>query len=80
MWGARQRAIERAVPLVPDRALVRLVAAASLCDGIAKGLRQPGWPLDPWDALRRLVLMTLRFTSAPPQARGASRPVLALTA
>jgi DNA polymerase-3 subunit delta len=80
VWGARQRAIERAVPLLPDRGLVRLVAAASLCDGIAKGLRQADWPLDPWSALRRLMLMTLHFTSAPPRSRGASRPALALTA
>jgi DNA polymerase III subunit delta len=80
VWGARQRAIERATPLLPDRGLVRLIVAASLCDGITKGLRQPDWPLDPWDALRRLVLMTLRFTTPAPRARDSSRPPLALTA
>jgi len=80
VWGARQRALERAVPMVSDRALVRLIAAASLCDGIAKGLRRPDWPTDPWDALRRLVLLTLRFTAAAPRARGGPRPPLALSA
>ncbi len=80
VWGARQRAIERAVPLVSDRAVVRLVAAASLCDGIAKGLRRPDWPIDPWAALRRLVLLTMRFTAAGPRPRGGTRPPLALTA
>jgi DNA polymerase III subunit delta len=81
VWGARQRAIERAVTQLSDRALLRLIAAASICDGVVKGLRRPDWPADPWDALRRLVLMTLRFTMpAPRAARGATRPPLALTA
>jgi len=80
VWGPRQRAIERAVPLLSDRALVRLIAAASVCDGIAKGLRQPDWPLDAWDALRRLVLMTLSLTQVPAGAKGAARAPLALTA
>lgn len=85
VWGPRQRLMERAVPLLSERALARLVRAASLCDGIAKGLPQADWPTDPWDALRRLVLMTLHFTAAP--ARGAGkgssppvqRPPLVLT-
>jgi DNA polymerase III subunit delta len=81
VWGPRQRSIERAAPLLSDRALVRLIAAASVCDGIAKGLRQPDWPLDPWDALRRLVLMTLRFTHTPQRgAEGSRRAPLALMA
>ena len=64
VWGPRQRQIERAAPLLSQRALTRLVMAASLCDGIAKGLRRPDWPEDPWEALRRLILMTLHFTAA----------------
>ena len=81
VWGARQRAIERAVGQIGDRALTRLIMAASLSDGVAKGLRRPDWPADPWDAVRRLVLMTLRFTMpASPAARGQPRPPLALTA
>jgi DNA polymerase-3 subunit delta len=63
VWGGRQRSIERAVPAFSSRALARLVAAASICDGVTKGLRQRDWPDDPWDALRRLMLMTLHFTA-----------------
>ena len=64
VWGPRQRLIERALPRLPARALSRLVVAASLCDGIVKGLRRPDWPEDPWQSLQRLVLMTLHFTAA----------------
>ena len=73
VWGPRQRQIERAVALLSQRALTRLVGAASLCDGITKGLRQPDWPDDPWEALRRLILMTLHFT-APRQSGGRAAP------
>jgi DNA polymerase-3 subunit delta len=27
---------------------------------VLKGLRHPDWPIEPWDALRRLVLMMLQ--------------------
>ena len=73
VWGPRQRPIERAAALLSQRALTRLVGAASLCDGITKGLRQPDWPDDPWEALRRLILMTLHFT-APRQNAGRATP------
>ena len=73
VWGPRQRLIERALPRLPARALSRLVVAASLCDGIVKGLRRPDWPEDPWQSLQRLVLMTLHFTAADQSARAAGR-------
>jgi DNA polymerase-3 subunit delta len=38
--------------------------AAQICDGLIKGLKHPDWPLEPWDGLRRLVLMALQSTSA----------------
>ena len=44
--------------------LATLVEAASTCDGLVKGLRHPGWPDDPWDGLRRLMLMTLDLVVA----------------
>lgn len=71
VWGPRQRLIERALPRLSARALSRLVVAASLCDGIVKGLRRPDWPEDPWQALQRLVLMTLHFTAADHAASAA---------
>ena len=63
------------------RAATRLVTAAGVCDGVVKGLRRPDWPDDPWAALRRLALMTLHFTSAPPGRSNsrAQRPALVLT-
>jgi len=63
-WGAKEKLFERALPLLSAPALADLVTAASVCDGIAKGLRHPQWPLDPWSALRRLVLLILESTAA----------------
>jgi len=52
--------------------VAHLLEAASVCDGIVKGLRHPEWPQGAWDALRRLVLMVVQQL----QPRGA--PALAL--
>ena len=60
VWGAKERLYERVLPLLSDHQLAHLVAAASLCDGIVKGLKHPLWPLEPWDALRRLALMLVQ--------------------
>ena len=60
IWGARERLFERALPRLSGPMAARLVSAASECDGVLKGLRHPQWPAEPWDALRRLVLMMLQ--------------------
>jgi DNA polymerase-3 subunit delta len=60
IWGARERLFERALPRLSAPIATRLVGAASECDGVIKGLRHPQWPTDPWDALRRLVLMMMQ--------------------
>jgi DNA polymerase-3 subunit delta len=60
IWGARERLFERALPRLSAPMAARLVGAASECDGVLKGLRHPQWPAEPWDALRRLVLMMLQ--------------------
>jgi DNA polymerase-3 subunit delta len=57
VWGAKERLFERAVALASDTALAEWLAAAQVCDGLVKGLRHPDWPLDPWEGLKRLVLM-----------------------
>jgi DNA polymerase-3 subunit delta len=77
VWGAKERVFERAVTLLSELALAHLLEAAHICDGLVKGLRHPDWPLDPWEALKRLVLMLAEQT-----ARVGSRPIarLALTA
>lgn len=64
VWGARERMFERALPLVPDHCMAGLVEAAQICDGLVKGLAHPGWPPEPWEGLKRLVLMLLRHTAA----------------
>jgi DNA polymerase III subunit delta len=81
VWGAKERLMERAVPLFTDNAVAALLQAAQVCDGLVKGLRHPDWPADAWDGLKRLVLMTAQHTAAP-QGQGKSRlvPSLALTA
>ena len=40
--------------------LDELVRAASICDGLVKGLKHPDWPAEAWDGLRALVLMLLQ--------------------
>ena len=72
VWGVRERLFERAVPLLTDNGLAALLEAAQVCDGLVKGLRHPDWPLDAWEALRRLVLMLIEQLagSAPPASRG----------
>jgi DNA polymerase-3 subunit delta len=77
VWGAKERVFERAVALLSDSALTHLLEAAQICDGLVKGLKHPDWPLDPWQGLKRLVLMLVEETS-----RVGNRPAsrLALTA
>ncbi|RVT88855.1 DNA polymerase III subunit delta [Inhella crocodyli] len=59
VWGQRVQVLERALPKMSPRALDGLVQAASVVDGLCKGLRAPGWPEEPWAALRQWVLMIL---------------------
>jgi DNA polymerase-3 subunit delta len=82
IWGQKEKLYERAVPLLSAAHLARLVEAASVCDGLVKGLRHPDWPAEPWDGLRRLVLMLLEPLAVPAKAprAAAARPRLALTA
>ncbi|WP_119293161.1 DNA polymerase III subunit delta [Azohydromonas sediminis] len=74
VWGPKERLFERVLPQLGEATLARLVDAASVCDGIVKGLKHPDWPLDAWDALRRLVLLTVQAL------RPAGAPALALDA
>ena len=82
VWGVKERLFERAVPLLTDNGLAALLEAAQVCDGLVKGLRHPDWPLDAWEALRRLVLMLIEQLSsnapAGAKARSVTAPRLAL--
>jgi len=77
VWGAKERVFERAVTLMSESTLAHLLDAAHVCDGLMKGLEHPDWPLDPWDALKRLVLLLAEQT-----ARVGTKPIarMALTA
>ena len=65
VWGAKERLYERLVPLLSDHTLAHWLEAASVCDGLIKGLKHPQWPLDAWDGLKRLALMVTQHTAAP---------------
>ena len=56
VWGAKERLFERVLPRMSDAAITRLLQAAHQVDGIVKGLRQPGWPANGWQALHRLAM------------------------
>lgn len=75
VWGAKERLFERVVPLLTEHAIAHLLEAAQVCDGLVKGLKHPDWPTDPWDGLKRLVLMLVQHTSAAP-ASGRGRVVV----
>jgi DNA polymerase III subunit delta len=68
VWGAKERLLERAVPLLKPTHLNELVQAAHLCDGLVKGLKHPAWPVCPWEGLQRLALMLLQHTAPAPSA------------
>ena len=68
VWGAKERLFERVVPLLSEDTVAHLLESAQVCDGLVKGLKHPDWPHDPWDGLKRLVLMLVQHTSAAPAA------------
>ena len=76
VWGPKEKLFERALPRLSSARLAHWLAAANACDGLVKGLRHPDWPLEPWDALRRLVLTMLEALqdAAPAGRRPPARP------
>jgi DNA polymerase III subunit delta len=77
VWGLKEKLFERVLPLMAEHQVAHLLDAASIVDGIVKGLKHPDWPVEPWDALQRWVLLMLQV-SPPGPAKG--RPRLALSA
>lgn len=67
VWGVRERLFERVLPRLSDAKLAVLLQAAHCADGIIKGLKQPDWPTDNWQALQRLAMLLCRHCqqSAP---------------
>jgi DNA polymerase-3 subunit delta len=77
VWGQKERLFERVLPLLTAEQLNQLVQAASICDGVIKGLKHPLWPLEPWLALTRLALLMVQAVT-PGQRGGATSAGLAL--
>ena len=69
VWGDKERLFERVVPQMAPAAVTELLVAAQVCDGLVKGLKHPDWPTDPWEGLRRLVLMLVQHTAAGGQRK-----------
>ena len=55
IWGVRERLFERVLPRMDDLELSQMLQEAHLVDGIVKGLKQPDWPHNGWQALHRLA-------------------------
>ena len=55
VWGAKEKLYERVLPGITDTTLANLLTAAHKVDGIVKGLKQPDWPANGWQALHRLA-------------------------
>jgi DNA polymerase III subunit delta len=63
IWGIKERLFERVIPRLTDTAMSNLLQAAHQVDGIVKGLKQPDWPTQPWQALHRLALQLCAVAS-----------------
>jgi DNA polymerase III subunit delta len=77
VWGVKEKLFERVLPMLADHQIAHLLDAASVVDGIVKGLKHPDWPHEPWPALQRWVLAMLQVS---PAAGGRGKTRLALQA
>lgn len=73
VWGVKEKLLERALPHIGDTTLANLLHAAHKVDGIVKGLKQPDWPTDGWQALQRLAGMVCSACTAPLASSRSSR-------
>lgn len=69
IWGIKERLFERVLPQLSADALAQLLGAAHTVDGIVKGLKQPDWPTDNWQALHRLALKLCQACMTPAVAK-----------
>ena len=69
IWGTKERLFERVLPKLTDATLAELLQSAHVVDGIVKGLKQPDWPHNGWQALHRLALQLCGLCAAVPAAR-----------
>jgi DNA polymerase-3 subunit delta len=73
VWGLKEKLFERVLPRLAPGTLDGLLHAAHVVDGIVKGLKQPGWPTDGWQALHRLAMELCLAVSQPQPAAGRGR-------
>ncbi len=64
VWGVKERLFERVLPRLSEARLTQLLHAAHQVDGIVKGLKQPDWPSNNWQALHRLAMLLCRAARA----------------
>ena len=57
VWGVKEKLYERVLPGITNSTLAQLLTAAHKVDGIVKGLKQPDWPSNGWQALHRLAAL-----------------------
>jgi DNA polymerase-3 subunit delta len=69
VWGIKEKLFERVLPQIGDTTLANLLHAAHKVDGIVKGLKQPDWPADGWQALHRLAGMVCEQCAAQGSGR-----------
>ncbi len=74
VWGVKEKLFERVLPHMGDTTLANLLHAAHKVDGIVKGLKQPDWPAEGWQALQRLAAMVCSACAAPAAAARGARP------
>ena len=77
VWGPKEKLLQRVLPGLGQSALEGLLLRAAACDRAVKGLRPPGLPHEPWEAVRQLAL-AMAQTVAPlgATARAGARLVL----
>ena len=77
IWGAKERQFERVLPRLSAATLNDLLQSAQRVDGIVKGLKQPDWPANGWQALHRLAqdLCRLCATGSPAPKAAHARTV-----
>jgi DNA polymerase III subunit delta len=63
VWGIKQRLYERILPRLTALESANLLHAAHITDGIVKGLKSPGWPMQPWAALHQLAAMVCKVAA-----------------
>ncbi|MDM7942062.1 MAG: DNA polymerase III subunit delta [Hydrogenophaga sp.] len=65
VWGVKEKLMERALPLLSMATLTRWLDDAHTVDGIVKGLKAPGWPADPWQALQQMAMKVAGACALP---------------